>query len=151
VVVMVEPTYDRKSDHLVTCILRGRYRAALFWNLLLNPLMGSCSVEVAHIRIEHALELLLAEDQQVVQAFLSDAPQEAFADRIGSWRVIRRFENLNRTRGRHASKARPKFAIGIPNQVLWRLPIGSRFSQRYAPPSHQSAIVLRRRGSPCET
>jgi hypothetical protein len=29
-VVMVQPTHDWKSDHLVPCILRGRNRSALF-------------------------------------------------------------------------------------------------------------------------
>ncbi len=51
----------------------------------MNTLMRSCPVEVHHILIEHALELLIVEDQQVVEAFLSDTSQEAFADRIGSW------------------------------------------------------------------
>jgi len=53
-VVMVEPTHDRKCDHLVPYILRGRNRTELFRNLLRNPLMGSCPVEVGHIVIEHA-------------------------------------------------------------------------------------------------
>jgi hypothetical protein len=66
--------------------------------------------------------LLLVEDQEMVQAFLSHTPQEAFADRIGLWRVIGRFEHLNRTRFRHASKARPKFAIVIANQIHRYLP-----------------------------
>src|SRR5690242_10096576 len=83
-VVMVQPTHDWKSDHLVPCIQRGRNRSVLFWNLLRDPLMGSCPVEVPHIVIEHALELLFMEDQQMVEAFLSDAPQEALADRISS-------------------------------------------------------------------
>jgi hypothetical protein len=104
VVVMVEPTNDRKSDHLVPCILSGRNRSALFRDLLLDPLMGSCSVEVHHIRIEHALELLLAEDEQMVKAFFSYAPQIAFADRIGSWSLNGRGEHLNRTRCRYPSK-----------------------------------------------
>ena len=42
-----------------------------FWNLLLDALMRSCLVEVRHILIEDALELLLVKDQQVVEAFLS--------------------------------------------------------------------------------
>jgi len=128
-VVMVEPTHFRNSDHLVTCILRGRSRSAPFRNLLLNTLMRSCPVEVHHILIEHPLELLLAEDQQMVEAFLSYTPQIAFADRIGAFRMIGRFENLNSTRCRHASKARPKFAIVITNQILRRLPIGSSFPE----------------------
>ena len=49
-VVMVQPTHDRKSDHLVPCIPRGRNRSAPFRHLLLDPLMRSCLVEVGHIR-----------------------------------------------------------------------------------------------------
>ena len=66
--------------------------------------MRSCQVEVHHILIEHALELLLAEDQQMVKAFLSYTPQIAFADRIGSWCMKGRFENLNSTVFRHTSE-----------------------------------------------
>jgi hypothetical protein len=113
--------------------------------------MESCPVEVPHIGIEHALELLFMEDQQMVEAFLSDAPQEALADRISSWGMIRYFQNLNGTGCRHTSKARPEFAIVITNQISGREPIGSRFSQRYAPPRHQLGSVSRLRGSPCET
>jgi hypothetical protein len=72
-VVMVEPTDDRKSEHLIPCILSGRNRAAPFRYLLLDPLMRSCPVEVHHVLIEHTLELLLAEDQQVVQALRKKA------------------------------------------------------------------------------
>ncbi len=86
-------------------------------------------VEVDDIAIEHTLELLLFKDQQVVKAFLSDAPQEAFADRVGSWCVNRRLQNLDATCGRHTSKTRSKLAIVITNQVLRRLPIGSRFPE----------------------
>jgi hypothetical protein len=57
--------------------------------------MWSGLVEVRDVRIEDALELPLMEDQQVIQAFLPHAPQEAFADGIGSWRMIRGFEHLN--------------------------------------------------------
>ena len=95
----------------------------------MDPLMRSSMVEVCHILIEHALELPLVKDQDMIKAFLSHTSQEAFADRIGSWRMIRRFENLNRTRCRHASKARPKFAIVITNQILRRLPIRGSFSE----------------------
>ena len=35
-----------------------------------NTLMRSGQVEVCHILIEHALQLLLVEDQQMVKAFL---------------------------------------------------------------------------------
>ena len=91
--------------------------------------MRSCSVEVRHICIEHALELLLVEDEQVIKAFLPHTPGEAFADRISSRRMIGCFKNLNRTRCRHTRKAVPKFAIVITNQILWRLSIWRSFSE----------------------
>ena len=84
VVVVMQPTQDRKSNYLVPCILRRRNQSEPFRNLLRHPLMGSCLVEVGDIGIEHTLELPLLQDQQVVQAFLPYAPQEALADRIGS-------------------------------------------------------------------
>ena len=58
-VVMVQPTHDGKRDHLVPCTLSGWNQSALLRDLLSNPLMRSCLVEIAHIGIEHALELPL--------------------------------------------------------------------------------------------
>ena len=66
VVVMVQPTHDRNGNHLVPRNLSVRNRSEPFRNLLSNPLMGSCLIEVGHIRLEHALELLLLKDQQMV-------------------------------------------------------------------------------------
>jgi hypothetical protein len=107
----------------------------------MDALMGSCLVEVGHIRIEDGLELPLVKDQQVVQAFLSYAPHIAFADRIGSWCMNRRFEDLDNARFRHTSKARPKRAVVIMNQILGCLPIRGRFSERYVRPKNRSEIV----------
>ncbi len=100
-----------------------------FWKLLPDPLMRPCTIEVGDIPIEHALELLLVEDQEVVEAFLSDTPQEAFADRIGSGSVRGGVEKLNRTCCRHTSEARPKFAVVITNQILRSLPKRGGFSK----------------------
>ncbi len=128
-VIIMEPTQYRNSHHVVRCTMRGKRRFAQLGKLLRHPLMRSCLIEVRSIQIEYALELLLAEDQHVVKAFLSHAPQEAFADGIGTGCMVGSFENLNRTRCRHTSKAGPKFAIIITNQILWRLPIRCSFSQ----------------------
>ena len=100
-----------------------------FWKLLHDPLMRSCPVEVRHIHIEHALELLLVEDEQVVKAFLSHTPQKTFADRIGSGSVIRYFKNLNSTRCRYTSETGAKFALVITHQIFRRLPIRGGFSE----------------------
>lgn len=85
VVVVVQPTHDRKRDHLVACRMRGHGWSAWVRNLLPNALMRPCPVEVVYIRIEHALELPLMKDQQVIDAFLPHTSQEALADGVGSW------------------------------------------------------------------
>ena len=100
-----------------------------FWNLLPDPLMRPCPIEVGHIPFENPVDLLLAQDQQVVKVFLSHTPQEAFADRIGSGSVRRGVENLNRTGCGHTSEAGSKFAIVITHEILWCLPIRRGFSQ----------------------
>ena len=96
--------------------------------------MRPCPIEVGDIPIEHALELLLMEYQQVVEAFLSYTPGEAFADRIGLGSVIGCVENLNSPCCRHTSEAGPKFAVVITNQILRSLPKRGGFSKRFGHP-----------------
>src|SRR6266567_2658708 len=98
---MVEPTQYRNNHHLVRCTRRGKRQSLRFRKLLLDALMRSCLVEVFYIPIEYALELLLAEDQHVVEAFLSHTSHEAFADGIGTRCMIGGSQNLNRTRCRY--------------------------------------------------
>src|SRR3989442_1918027 len=129
VVVVVESTHDRKSNRPVACVMRGKSGSARFRNLLVNPLMRSCLVEVGDIAIEHALELPLMQDQQMVQAFLPNTPQKAFADGVGAFRMNRRFEDLDGARFRYTSKTRPELALVITDQVLRGLSIRGGFSQ----------------------
>ncbi len=126
---MVQPTHHRKSDHLVAYILRGRNQSALFKDLLPNPLMGSCSVEVHDIRIQDPLELLFLKNQQMSRHSCRTLLGAALADGISSWRVIGRCEKLDTTGRCNTSKARPKCVIVITDQILWRLSIGGGFSQ----------------------
>ena len=97
--------------------------------------MRSGLIEVRYIEVKYALKLFLVEDQQVVKAFLSDTPQEAFADGIGSWSSIGCFEDLYGTGCSHTSETRPKFAIVITNEVLRCLPIRSGFPKLLRHPS----------------
>ena len=71
--------------------------------------MRPCLIEVGHILIQNALELPLLQDQQVIQAFLTNTSQEAFTDGIGSGSMNGGFEQLDATGRRHTSEARPKF------------------------------------------
>ncbi len=96
--------------------------------------MRSCLVEVGHIGIEHALELLLLQDQQVVQALLSYTPQETLTDGIGSGSVNWRFEKLDATGLRHSAETGSKLAVVITDQILGCLPIGGGFPEMLRPP-----------------
>src|SRR5215472_1983019 len=73
-IIMVQSTQDWTSDNLIPCILKGMNRPDPFRDLLSNPLMRSCLVEVGYIGIQHALEMLLVEDEVMVQAFLPHTP-----------------------------------------------------------------------------
>ena len=126
VIIMVQSSHDRTSNYLLACILRGRNRPEPFRYLLRNPLMWACLVEVPHIRIQNALELLLLQNQQVVQAFLSHTPQEALADRIGAWRMIRRFQYLDAAGCGHARETGSELGITITDEILRPSSISSR-------------------------
>src|SRR5260221_12735851 len=91
-------------------------------------------VEVVHKRVEHLVELLIMEDNQMIEALPSHTAQEAFTDGIGSWSVIGGFENLNVTGFRNPRKAHPKLAIIITDEVLRTRAIGGGFPQLFCRP-----------------
>ena len=95
----------------------------------MHALMRSGSIEVGHIRVEQTVELLLMKDQQMVKALTSHASQKAFADRIRSWRKIRRFEDLHVARCCYTGETRSELVVIISNQALGSLPIRRGFSQ----------------------
>ena len=68
-------------------------------------------------------------DQKVIQAFSSHAPQKTLTYSIGLRGSIRRSKHLDATGGCHSCKMRPEFLVIIPDEVLWDLPIRSRFPQ----------------------
>jgi hypothetical protein len=128
-VVVVQTTHDRKRDYLVPYIPSRRNRSVLFRYVLPNPLMGSSLVEVSHIRLEHTVELPLMEDQQMIETLLPDAPQEPFAEGIGSWCMDGCFEKLDITGRRPSAETGSKFAVVITDEIFGGLPKRSGFSQ----------------------
>ena len=81
------------------------------------------------------MQQLLIEDQYVIKALSSDTPQKAFADRIGSWRLIGYGEYLDAARYCNASEIGSKLAIMIPNEILRSLSIRSRLPHLLSGPS----------------
>jgi hypothetical protein len=49
------------------------------------------SVEVVHIRAQHAVELLLMQDEQMIEALTPDTAEEPLTHGIGARGVIRSF------------------------------------------------------------
>src|SRR5258708_36177713 len=101
----------------------------------MNPLMWSPSIEILGIGTQDTTQLLLTEDQYMVQALTSATRQKAFTDRIGSRRMIRRFECLDAARRCDSSETGSKLALMIADEVLRRLSIGSRLPQLLCGPS----------------
>jgi hypothetical protein len=97
--------------------------------------MRSCLVEVGYIGIEDAVELLLMQDEQMIEALTSDTAEESLTDGIGSRGVIRSFENLNVTCLGNPSEGHPKLAIIITDEVPRTRAIGGGLPKLLRRPS----------------
>ena len=73
------------------------------WNPLPNPLVWPCSVEVFDVFLDYAMKLPVPDNQQVIEAFSPQAPQEPFADRVGLWSAVGRLQPALRPPGQGTS------------------------------------------------
>jgi hypothetical protein len=106
-----------------------------FGNVLLDPLMRSGSIAGLDVGVEHPVELLLLQDEQLVEALPSHTPQKALADGIGSRGVIRRCEPLAATRQRNPREVHPERAIVITDEVCGSLSKCRGFSKLLCSPN----------------
>ena len=83
--------------------------------------MRSPSIVVVEVLIDRSLQALVAKNQSVVQAFISDAPHPAFCDRIGFWRFDRRTDLLDAQGLDAPVKYGTETAVTVVDQKLWRL------------------------------
>jgi hypothetical protein len=97
--------------------------------------MGSGPIEVVHIRVEYAVELLLMQDEQMIETLTPYTTKESLTDGIRARGVIRSFENLNVTRLRNPSEAHAKFTVVITDEVLRPHTKGSSFPKLLCSPS----------------
>ena len=93
------------------------------------------SVEVMHIRVEHAVELLLMQDEQMIETLTPYTAKEPLTDGICVRGAIRSFENLDVTRMRNPSEAYTKLAVVITDEVLRSFAKGGGFPQLLCSPS----------------
>ena len=107
----------------------------LLRNLLPDPLMRPGLVEVEHIRVEHPVEVLLMQDEQMIEAFTPHASEKSFTGRIHARSVIRYGEHLDVTRLRNTGEVHPELAIIITDEVLRPLAISGGFPHLLCGPS----------------
>ena len=89
-----------------------------FWYLLLDPLVGSSSIEVLDRGAQHSVKLLLIEAEHMIEALAPHTQEKAFTDSVRSRCLIRCCEHLDPTRVRNPCEAHPKLAIVIPKKVF---------------------------------
>ncbi len=115
---MVQSTQDGQGEDLAIIVM-GKDRLTIpFWDLLVDALMWSGSIEVLNIGAQDTLQLLLLQDQQVIEALPSHTAEEPLTDGIGSRGVIRRFKNLDAAGLGNPRKGHAKLAIVIPDEIL---------------------------------
>jgi hypothetical protein len=107
------------------------------------------SVEVVYICVEHAVELPLLQDEQMIEALTPYTPEKPLTDGIRARGEIRSCENLDVTRLGKPREAHPKLAVVITDEVLGPHTKGGGFPKRYVPSTCQWESVSRRRGSLC--
>src|SRR5215470_701082 len=82
-VVMVQPGQNRNRNHFASSGRSGTRCSSGVGDLLPNPLMRPCLVEIGDIRMEYTVELLLMQDEQIIEALTSHTAQAALTDGIG--------------------------------------------------------------------
>ncbi len=133
----MQSTQDWQGEDLASLVIQRNRLPRSVWDLLSDSLMRPGSVEVVYVGSQYPLELLLLQDEQVIETFVTHTAHKPFTDGIGPWCVIWRFEYLDAAGCGHAREIGAKFVITIANEIFRRLSKGSRFPQRYAQSMHR--------------
>lgn len=141
-VVVMQATEDWLGDDLAPGYLRLR----LFcWagDLLVDALVRSGMVEIDLILLHDLAQMLLAQDEEEVEAFPPHAAQKPLTDGVGLRRLIGCGENLNSTPIRHPGEGVPILVVVIANQETRPLAEGRRLPQLLGHP-----VITRASGHP---
>jgi len=134
-IVVVQSAQNRRGDHQFIPTIQRNTADFCFRDLLLDTLVWSRLIEILRIGMKHTMQLLFIENEEVIEALSPNTPQKAFADRIGSWRLIGCFQYLDAARCCNASETGSKLAIVITDEILRSLAIRSRLPQLLCGPS----------------
>ena len=86
-VVMVQSIEDRNRDE-PSAPRPSWLRPDPLRNLLSNPLVWPCAVEVFYIFLDYPMKLPVPDHEQVIEAFSPRALEESFADCVGLWSAV---------------------------------------------------------------
>jgi hypothetical protein len=75
-------------------------------------------IEVLNIGMKDTVQLLLVKDEQVIETLATPTAHKPFTDRIGAFRVIRCFQDLDAAGCGHASETGSKLVITITDEIL---------------------------------
>ncbi len=86
--------------------------------LLCNALMGSRMIEVGYILFNAPVQLRLIHNEEMIQTFPAERPNEAFTNGITIRGMVGKTQFFNPTAVREAGKPTTIFGIVIPDQVF---------------------------------
>ena len=124
-VVMVEPTEDRKPDDVSTD-LRDRPRGCAGRYPLKQPLMRTGTIEVdLNVLPQYTMQLPFAEYYHVVQALPTHRSEEAFADGVQIGRAWRDLHDIDARPLGHGVESSSELVIVVSDEVrrsvtVWR-------------------------------
>ncbi len=127
-IVMGETIQERECDDLALGWL-GRQYVGSSRNPLRDSLVWTGLVEIVHVFLDHMVEMLLPQHQDMIETFSARAPQKPFANCIGLGYAIGRYENLDRTALGDSCEGLPIPAVAVSNQEAWRFAVGRSLPQ----------------------
>jgi len=89
------------------------------------------SIEIVDIGMKDTVHLLLVKNEQMIQTLSTHTAQKPFTDRIGAFRVIGCFQDLDAAGCGHASETGSELVITITDEIPRTHTKGGGFPKRY--------------------
>jgi transposase len=114
-IIVMQAAQDREGNDW-RCRMQRSQMSRRFRDRLLNALVWPRRVKVCAVRPEHAAQLALVQDEQVVEARAPDAAEEPLADGIGARGPHGRPQHLAAAPRRDARELRAKRGVVVTDQ-----------------------------------
>jgi hypothetical protein len=97
-------------------------RLRLARDALLDALVRAGVIEVGDVFLDDAMKMALAEDEEVVEAFSAETPQESLADGVGLWRPDWRPQDFDMRLLSDPVEGGPVLGVIVTNEESRRFP-----------------------------